>query len=141
MVSRPKRKFTTLREEDALLEAFYNELGKGAESFLGNRFIDEDNMDDDYELESGSDKNKAENESGVTEVGQEIEQIEEEDIDMENIAKEKTSNESKNSATIQQIQEFNTRDDVLNVNNYDNAPPQAEHSFDYTDSKKKVKME
>ena len=141
MVSRPKRKFTTLREEDALLEAFYNELGKGAESFLGNRFIDEDNMDDDYELESGSDKNKAENESGVTEVEQEIEQIEEEDIDMENIVKEKTSNESKNSATIQQIQEFNTREDVLNVNNYDNAPPQAEHSFDYTDSKKKVKME
>ena len=141
MVSRPKRKFTTLREEDALLEAFYNKLGKGAESFLGNRFIDEDNMDDDYELESGSNKNKAENESGVTEVEQKIEQIEEEDIDMENIVKEKTSNESKNSATIQQIQEFNTRDDVLNVNNYDNAPPQAEHSFDYTDSKKKVKME
>ena len=29
MGSRPKRKFTTLREQDALLEAFYNELDEG----------------------------------------------------------------------------------------------------------------
>ena len=36
MGSRPKRKFTTLREQDALLEAFYNEL-------------DEGEMDDDHE--------------------------------------------------------------------------------------------
>ena len=53
---------------------------------------------------------------------------------MENIVKEKTSNESKNSATIQWKQNFKTLDDVLNDNNYDNAPPQAEHSFEYTDS-------
>ena len=29
----------------------------------------------------------------------------------------------------------------LNDNNYDNAPPQAECSFEYTDSKKKVEMD
>ena len=39
-----------LREQDALLEAFYNE-------------IDEGEMDDDYELESGSDNIEAENEA------------------------------------------------------------------------------
>ena len=44
------------------------------------------------------------------------------------------------------LQQFNrnkrsTLDDVPNDDNYSNAPPQAEHSFEYADSKKKVKME
>ena len=65
MASRSKRKFAVLREQDALLEAFYNELNEGEESFLGNRFIDEDDIDDDYELENGSDNNEAENEADV----------------------------------------------------------------------------
>ena len=73
----------------------------------------------------------------MTGVEQGIEQIEEEDADLENIVKEKTPNESKNSARIQRKQKFKT----LNDNNYDNAPPQAENSFKYTDSKKKKKME
>ena len=95
MASRPKRKFTILREQDALLEAFYSKLDEGEESFLGNRFIDEDDIDDDYELESGSDNNDTEHKADVIEVEQEIEQIEEEeDVDMESIVKEKTSNES-----------------------------------------------
>ena len=76
----------------------------------------------------------------MTGVEQGIEQIEEEDVDLENIVKEKTPNESKNSARIQRKQKFKTLDDILNDNNYDNAPPQAENSFKYTDSKKK-KME
>ena len=59
---------------------------------------------------------------------------------MESIVKEKTSDESENSATIQRKQKFKTLDDVLNDNNYDNAPHKAERSFEYTDSKKKVKM-
>ena len=46
MASRLKRKFTTLREQDALLEAFYSELDEGEESFLGNWIIDEDDIDD-----------------------------------------------------------------------------------------------
>ena len=52
---------------------FYNELGEGEESFLWNRFIEEVDIDDDFELESGSDNNKPENEADVTEVEQEIE--------------------------------------------------------------------
>ena len=34
MASRPKRKFTTLREQDALLEAFYNVLNEDEESLM-----------------------------------------------------------------------------------------------------------
>ena len=34
MASRPKGKFITLREQDALLETFYNELDEIEESFL-----------------------------------------------------------------------------------------------------------
>ena len=60
---------------------------------------------------------------------------------MGNIVKEKSSNESENSAPIQQKQKLKTLDDVLSDGNYDNASSQAEHSFEYTDSKKKVKME
>ena len=91
----PKRKFTILCEQDALLEAFYNELDQGEEPFLGNRFIDKDDIDDDYKLESGRDNSEAENEVNVTKVEHKIEQIEEEDADMESIVKQKTSNESK----------------------------------------------
>ena len=42
MASRPNRKFTNLREQDALMEAFYNELDEREKSFLGNPFKDED---------------------------------------------------------------------------------------------------
>ena len=64
----------------------------------------------------------------MTRVEQKIEQIEEEDVYIENIVKEKTSNESENSATIQREQKFRTHDDILN-DNYDNAQPQAERTF------------
>ena len=60
---------------------------------------------------------------------------------MGNIVKEKSSNESEISAPIQQKQKLKTLDDVLSDDNYDNTSSQAEHSFEYTDSKKKVKME
>ena len=53
MASRPKRIFSTLREQDALLEAFYNKLDEGKEYVLGNLFIDEDYIDDSNELEIG----------------------------------------------------------------------------------------
>ena len=124
-----------------MLEALYNELDEGEEYFLGNRFINEDDIDDDFKLESGSDNNESETETNATEVEQQIERIEEEDVSMENIVEEKTLNKSENSATIQWKQKFKTFDDFLNDNNYDNPPPQAERSFEYTDSKKRVKME
>ena len=45
MDSRPKRKYTSVREQDALLEAFYQDLDQEDEDFLGNRFIGEDGDD------------------------------------------------------------------------------------------------
>ena len=120
--SRLKRKFTTFREQDALLETFYSKLDKGEKSFLGNRFIDKDDVDDDYEVENGIDNSEAENQADVTEVEQEIEQTEDKDVDMDTIVKEKTSNESEISATVQRKQMFKSLDDILNDNNYDSAP-------------------
>ena len=73
-----------------MLGAFYNELNEGEEPFFGNwrwRWYS-----DDYELESGNDNNDAENQADVTEVEQEIEQIEEEDAEMENIVKKHQMN-------------------------------------------------
>ena len=67
----------------------------------------------------------------MTYVEQEIEQIEGKDVNMENIMKEKISNESKISTTIQGKQKFRTFDDVLIT----------DHSFEKTDFKKKAKME
>ena len=83
---------------------------------------------------------RKENEADVTELEQEIEQIEEKDVDMENIVKGITSNESGNSTSVQRKQKFKTLDNVLNDNNWDNARPQVKRSFEYTDSKKKVKL-
>ena len=77
IASRPKRKFITLREQDVLLKAFYNKLDEVEKSFLGNWFIDEHDIDDYYELDSGRDNKEAENEADVTEVEKKIEQIEE----------------------------------------------------------------
>ena len=62
-----------MHEQDALLEAFYNEPDEGEESFLGKGSIAEDYIDDNYELESESNNSEAENGGDVTKVEQEIE--------------------------------------------------------------------
>ena len=49
--------------------------------FLGNPFINEDDKDDGYELESRKEKDEVENKADVIEVEQEIGQIEKEDVD------------------------------------------------------------
>ena len=56
MATRPKRKYQTTSEQNALLEEFYRELDEEDELFLGNRFVGEENdTDTDYE----SDNNEA----------------------------------------------------------------------------------
>ena len=59
-----------MSEQDALLEELYNEIDEGEESFLGNWFIDENDIDDEYELESGSDNNETQKKADVTQVEQ-----------------------------------------------------------------------
>ena len=49
-----------MHEQDALLEAFYNQLDEGEKYFFANRFIDGDDAVDDYKLDNGSDNNVAE---------------------------------------------------------------------------------
>ena len=56
MAARPKRKYQTTSEQNALLEKFYRELDEVGELFLGNSFVGEENdTDTDYE----SDNNEA----------------------------------------------------------------------------------
>lgn len=42
MALRPKRKYTSVPEHDALLEAFYQNLDQEDEDFLKNKFIEAD---------------------------------------------------------------------------------------------------
>ena len=57
MATRPKQKYQTTSEQNALLEGFYRELDVADELFLGNRFVGEENdTDSDYD----SDNNDAE---------------------------------------------------------------------------------
>ena len=51
-----------------MLEAFYSKVDEGEEYFLEDQLINQDDIDDDYELESGSDNNEAENEANVTKI-------------------------------------------------------------------------
>ena len=56
MATRPKQKYQTTSEQNALLEEFYREPDEEDELFLGNRFVGEENdTDTDYE----SDNNEA----------------------------------------------------------------------------------
>ena len=53
MAARPKRKYQTTSEQNALLEEFYRELDEEDELFLGNRFVgDENDTDTDYEIDN-----------------------------------------------------------------------------------------
>ena len=53
IASRPKRKYTSVQEQDGLLESFYQDLDQEDEDFLGNRCIGEDE-DDFYSEDSDS---------------------------------------------------------------------------------------
>ena len=68
MATTLKQMSTILHEQDTSLEAFYNKFDGSEEYLLGNQFIDEDDIDDDYELESGNGNNEAEEKADVTEI-------------------------------------------------------------------------
>ena len=99
MASRPKRKYTSVREQDALLEAFYQNLDQEDEDFLEHRFIGEDENDfypKDIDSDGGND------EAAVVEEPEEPKINKSETTnDMENNADKGNDNEhSKTSAEI-----------------------------------------
>ena len=57
-----------------------------------------------------------------------------------NVDKENDNEHSKTSAEIPRKQKFKILDAVLDENNYEDAPPQGDFTFEYSDSKKSVKM-
>ena len=64
MALRPERKYASVREQDASLDAFYQDFDQDDEDFLGNRFIGEDK--DDFNPE-GSDSDGGNDEPAVVE--------------------------------------------------------------------------
>ena len=55
MASRPKRKYTSIREQEELLRQLYEDFDKDEEVFLGRRFIGNDDGDNDFVFSSASD--------------------------------------------------------------------------------------
>ena len=55
MASRPKRKYTSIHEQEELLQQSYEDFDKDEEVFLGCRFIDNDDSDNDFVFSSSSD--------------------------------------------------------------------------------------
>ena len=124
MASRPKRKYTSVREQDGLLESFYQYLDQEDEDFLGNRCIGED--EGDFYSED-SDSNGGNDEPAAVEESEEPE-IDESEMthDKENNTDKGNDNEhSKTSTEIPRKQKFKTLDAVLDENNYEDAPPQG----------------
>ena len=55
MASRPKGKYTSIREQEELLQQFYQNFDKDKEVFLDRRFIDNSDGDNDFVFSSSSD--------------------------------------------------------------------------------------
>lgn len=147
MASRPKRKYVSVREKDAMLEAFYNDLDEEDALFLGNRFVGEDDGDDnDYQASSESDNNEADAEADMTDPEPEIEvEPVAENVEMENAANavnEEIVANAVNEETVDlpKKQRFKNLSEVLNENNYVDVPSQPNRTFKYSDAKKTVNM-
>ena len=109
MASRPKRKYTSILQQDALLETFYQDLDQEDEDFLGNRFTgdDEDNFyPEDSDSDGGNDEPAA---------------LEEPEIDESEMTNDKENNVDEGNDN----EHFKTSGDFI---------------FEYSDSKKTVKM-
>ena len=116
MATRPKQKYQTTREQNALLEEFYRELDEEDQLFLGNRFLgEENNTDTDYE----SDNNEADIAAG---------DLEEEPTTDSNV--EDLEVESVEAVTEQGNDELSAKEkfkyltEVLNEANYSDVPAQ-----------------
>ena len=132
MATRPKQKYQTTREQNALLEEFYRELDEEDQLFLGNRFVGEQNdTDTDYD----SDNNEA-------------------DIAAEDLEEEPTIDSNVEDLEVKPVeavieqgndelptkQKFKNLTEVLNEANYSDVPAQKKRTFHYSDAKKTVNI-
>ena len=121
MAQRPKRKYKSIREREELQRQFYENFDKNEEVFLGRRFIDNDDGDDDFVFSSASDDSDNGEISNVTVVNapepEDEEEMEENDELLEDPIKLPTKQKLKNL------------DAVLNEENCAVLPPEENHKF------------
>ena len=137
MATRPKPKYQTTWEQNALLEEFYRELDEEDQLFLGNRFVgEEDDTDTDYESDTADIAN---NEADIA-----AEDLEEEptiDSNVEDLEVEPVEvvTEQGNDE-LPTKQKFKNLTEVLNEANYSDVPAQKKCTFHYSDAKKTVNI-
>ena len=130
MATRPKRKYQTTREQNALLEEFYRELDEEDQLFLGNRFVGEENdTDTDYESDNNEADIAAEDLEEEPTIDSDVEDLEVEPVE--------TVTEQGND-DLPTKQKFKNMTEVLNEVNYSDVPAQKKHTFHYSDAKKTV---
>ena len=130
MASRPKRKYTSTCEQEELMRQYYEGFDKDEEIFLGRRFIDSDDGNNDLVFRSASDDSDNGEISNVTvvdapESGDE-EEMEEHDELIED------------PIELPKKQKFKNLDTVLNEDNYAAFPPEENRKFLYSNAKKTV---
>lgn len=129
MASRPKRKFVSTRDQERLVQEFYDGLDEDEEYFLGNQFAGEGDVDNDFDS-SNNTENNSDNEI-VHDSNELVENIFEVD---EQIRDEEEEVE------LPRKQKFKNLDEVLDESNYADAPVQPNLTFEYSDARKTVNI-
>ena len=132
MATRPKRKYQTTSEQNALLEEFYRELDEEVELFLSNRFVGEENdTDTDYESDNNETDIVAEDLEEEPTIDSHVEHLEDKPVEAV------TEQENDELPT---KQKFKNLTEVLNEANYSDVPAQKKRTFHYSDAKKTVNI-
>ena len=132
MATRPKGKYQTTREQNALLEEFYRELDEEDQLFLGNRFVGEENdTDTDYESDNNEADIAAEDLEEEPTIDSNVEDLEVEPVEA---VTEQGNDELPTKQKCKNLTE------VLNEANYSDVPAQKKRTFHYSDAKKTVNI-
>ena len=132
MASRPKRKYTSIREQEELLRQLYEDFDKDEEDFLGRRFIDNDDGGNDFVFSGSSDDSDNGEINNVTFVYAPEPEDEEEMEEHDELLDDRIELPKKEM--------FKNLDTVLNEDNYANLQPQENRKFLYSDAKKTVNI-
>ena len=132
MATRPKRKYQTTSEQNALHEEFYRELDEEDELFLGNRFVGEVNdANTDYKSDNNEAYIVAEDLEEEPTIDSNVEDLEVEPVEA---VTEKGNDELPTKPRFKSLTE------VLKEANYSDVPAQTKCTFHYSDAKKTVNI-
>ena len=125
MATRPKRKYQTTSGQNALVEEFYRELDEEDKLFLGNRFVEENDTDTDYESDNNEADTVAEDLEEEPTIDSNVEDLEVEPVE----AVTEQGNDQ-----LPTKQKFKNLTEVLNEANYSDVPAQKKRTFHYSDA-------